>query len=147
MSGLGLGCWAIGGPFTDELHLAGGAAGWGEVDDRESLRALRRAIELGISFFDTADNYGCGRSERLLGQAIAGRREQVIVATKFGNRCDQARRAVIGEDASPSYIRQACEQIRGQVLHSRKSTSTLRLPACRRQVALLQLVRVGRVHG
>ena len=54
VSALGLGCWAIGGPYTSN----GRPAGWGEVDDEESIRAIRRALELGVTLFDTADAYG-----------------------------------------------------------------------------------------
>jgi aryl-alcohol dehydrogenase-like predicted oxidoreductase len=57
---------------------------YGPADDAESVRTLRRALDLGVTFFDTADIYGDGRSERLLGQAIEARRDQVVVATKFG---------------------------------------------------------------
>jgi aryl-alcohol dehydrogenase-like predicted oxidoreductase len=90
VSALGLGCWAIGGPWT----FNGGQAGWGVLDDAESLRAIQRAIELGVTFFDTAANYGCGHSERLLGQAIKGRRDQVVIATKFGYHVDEAAKVV-----------------------------------------------------
>ena len=69
---IGLGLWAIGG---DE---------WGEVDDRESLDMIDAALDLGINFFDTADVYGMGHSEKLLGRAMKGRRDQFIVATKIG---------------------------------------------------------------
>ena len=69
VSPLGLGCWAIGGPWS----FNGAPAGWSEVDDTESVRALRRAFELGVTFFDTAANYGAGHSERVLGRAFAGR--------------------------------------------------------------------------
>src|ERR1700675_5133657 len=57
---------------------------YGPADDAESVKTLRRAIDLGVTFFDTADIYGDGRSEQLLGQAIEGRRNQIVVATKFG---------------------------------------------------------------
>src|SRR5262249_29919409 len=67
VSALGLGCWAIGGPYT----AGGRPAGWGEVDDDESIRAIRRAVELGVTLFDTADAYGAGHSERVLGRALA----------------------------------------------------------------------------
>jgi aryl-alcohol dehydrogenase-like predicted oxidoreductase len=90
VSALGLGCWAIGGLWT----FNGGQAGWGVLDDAESLRAIQRAIELGVTFFDTAANYGCGHSERLLGQAIKGRRDQVVIATKFGYHVDEVARVV-----------------------------------------------------
>jgi aryl-alcohol dehydrogenase-like predicted oxidoreductase len=105
VSALGLGCWAIGGPYWAN----GNPSGWGHVDDAESLRGLARALELGITFFDTADVYGCGHSERLLGQALAGARDKVVIATKFGIAFDEATRQVTGRDASPGYIRQACE--------------------------------------
>jgi aryl-alcohol dehydrogenase-like predicted oxidoreductase len=105
VSSLGLGCWAIGGPYWDN----GRPNGWGQVDDQESLRALARGLELGVTFFDTADIYGCGHSERLLGQALIGRRDQVVIATKFGITFDEATRQVSGRDASPNYIRSACD--------------------------------------
>lgn len=90
VSALGLGCWAIGGPWTFVDH----PAGWGEVDDAESLRALRYALDAGVTLFDTAANYGCGHSERVLGQALAasGKRERVVIATKFGYDVDEERR-------------------------------------------------------
>src|SRR5918996_5373580 len=75
VSALGLGCWAIGGPFTSN----GRPAGWGEVDDDESTRAIRHALDLGVTLFDTADVYGCGHSERVLGWALAGRRDEVVI--------------------------------------------------------------------
>jgi len=70
VSALGMGCWAIGGPFWSGTQ----PLGWGEVDDDESIRAVRRALDLGVTFFDTADVYGTGHSERILGRALAGRR-------------------------------------------------------------------------
>jgi len=73
VSEVGFGAWAIGG------H------GWGPTDDSESLAALRRAFELGVNFIDTADVYGAGHSEQVIGEAIKGKREKFIVATKFGN--------------------------------------------------------------
>src|SRR6266545_7512649 len=105
VSALGLGCWAIGGPFT----FNGQPAGWGEVDDDESVRAIRHALELGITLFDTADVYGCGHSERVLGRALAGRRDEVVISTKFGLRFDEATRTGAGADVSPEYVRRACE--------------------------------------
>jgi aryl-alcohol dehydrogenase-like predicted oxidoreductase len=90
VSALGLGCWAIGGPWT----LNGGQAGWGVMDDAESIRAIQRALELGVNFFDTAANYGAGHSERILGQAVKGRRGQVVIATKFGYHVDETAKVV-----------------------------------------------------
>lgn len=101
---MGMGCWAIGGPFWHD-----GWVGYGDVDDAESIRAVRRALDLGITFFDTADAYGCGRSERVLGQALAGRRRRVIVATKFGNVFDETTRRITSTDGSPEHILRACE--------------------------------------
>ncbi len=105
VSALGLGCWAIGGPFWK----GEAPVGWGKVDDRESVRAIQRALELGVTFFDTADVYGCGHSERVLGQALAGRRDQVVIATKFGQTFDETTRQVTGYDVTPEHIRRACE--------------------------------------
>jgi aryl-alcohol dehydrogenase-like predicted oxidoreductase len=72
---VGLGTWAIGGEW---------AYGWGPQDDTESIAAIRRALDLGINWIDTAAVYGLGHSEEIVGQAIAGRRGQVIIATKCG---------------------------------------------------------------
>src|SRR3954467_10251629 len=105
VSALGLGCWAIGGPWTSN----GRPAGWGQVDDDESIRAIRRALELGVRLFDTADVYGCGHSERVLGRAIAERRDDVGIVTKGGNRVDEQPRPGGGTDVSPAYLRRACD--------------------------------------
>lgn len=95
VSALGMGCWAIGGPWT----FNGAPAGWSRVDDAESLRAIGRARDLGVTFFDTAANYGAGHSERLLGRAFKGCRQDVVVATKFGYRVDEDRKSVVHYDA------------------------------------------------
>jgi aryl-alcohol dehydrogenase-like predicted oxidoreductase len=79
------------------------------VDDDESVRAIHRALDLGATFFDTSDVYGAGHGERVLGRALAGRRDDVVLATKFGNTFDETSRQITGEDASPEYIRRACE--------------------------------------
>jgi aryl-alcohol dehydrogenase-like predicted oxidoreductase len=105
VSGMGLGCWAIGGPFW----RGDTPVGWGEVDDDESIRAIQRAFDLGVTFFDTADVYGTGHSERILGRALADIRDEVVIATKFGNVFDEATRQITGSSAEPAYIRQACE--------------------------------------
>jgi aryl-alcohol dehydrogenase-like predicted oxidoreductase len=105
VSAMGLGCWAIGGPFK----LFGEPDGWGEVDDAESTRAIRRAVELGVNFFDTADAYGAGHSEEVLGNALKGMRQSVVIATKGGYTYNRERREVGGEDTSPTYIRKALE--------------------------------------
>ena len=71
VSAISLGAWAIGG-------------GWGDVDDQESVRAIHRAIDLGVNFFDTADVYGPNRSEELFGKTVADKVDEVFIATKFG---------------------------------------------------------------
>ncbi len=103
VSPMGFGCWAIGGPF----HLFGLPDGWGEVDDTESIRAIHTAIDLGVNFFDTADAYGIGHSEEVLGKAVQGIRKDVVIATKGGYVADDAKKNLIGEDTSPQYIRKA----------------------------------------
>jgi aryl-alcohol dehydrogenase-like predicted oxidoreductase len=105
VSPLGMGCWAIGGPFwAGETPL-----GWGEVDDEESVRAIHTALDLGITLFDTANVYGAGHSERVLGRALAGVRPRAVIATKFDAVFDESTRQVTGGDASPAGIRSACE--------------------------------------
>ena len=106
VSALGMGCWAIGGPFwAGETPL-----GWGEVDDEESIRAIHAALDRGVNFFDTANVYGAGHSERVLSRAIAGRRSRVVIATKFNSVFDETTRQVTGANASPEGIRKACEE-------------------------------------
>ena len=105
VSPLGLGCWAIGGPFT----MFGQQDGWVDVDDAESTRAIRRAVELGVTLFDTADAYGTGHSEEVLGSALAQIRKDVVIATKGGFVYDRETRSLTGQDWSPQYIRRALE--------------------------------------
>lgn len=88
---LGMGCWAIGGS-----DWGGGA------DDTVSIRGIHRALDLGVNFFDTADAYGTGHSEEVLAQALAGHRDRVVIATKFGFTPQ-------GPRSEPDYIRAACE--------------------------------------
>ena len=94
VSAIGMGCWAVGGPWT----INGSPAGWSSVDDRESTRAIERALEMGVNFFDTAANYGAGHSERLLGRIFKGRRDQVVIATKFGYLVDEKNKTVVHYD-------------------------------------------------
>jgi len=101
---LGFGCWAIGGEWSTP---DGSPLGWGEVDDDESVAAIRRALDLGVTFFDTADVYGAGHSERVLGRALAGRRDEAVIATKWGNLFDERTRTMDGADRSPAYAREA----------------------------------------
>ncbi len=105
VSALGMGCWAIGGPFwAGDQPL-----GWGEVDDAESTRAIHAALEHGVTFFDTADVYGAGHSEIVLGKALAGKRDQVVIASKFGNQFDPVSKQITGSSAVPEYIHGALD--------------------------------------
>ncbi|MEM9954521.1 MAG: aldo/keto reductase [Chloroflexota bacterium] len=105
VSALGMGCWAIGGPFYHDGHVVG----YGQVDDAESIRAIHTALDMGVTLFDTADAYGCGHSERILGKALVGRHDGVTIATKFGYVPNETTRKIEGECADATYIRQACE--------------------------------------
>lgn len=95
ISRLGMGCWAIGG------H------GWGAVNDADSVAAVRYALENGVTFFDTADTYGLGKSETLLTQALGASRSEVVIASKGGVRWNDTGK--IWTDISPAYLRVAVE--------------------------------------
>ena len=111
VSALGMGCWAVGGPWTwNQPGEEPFPAGWGQVDDAESIRAIQLALDLGIDFFDTAANYGAGHSEAILGKALADLRENVIIATKFGHMVNEAEKVVHKDDEQIlDNLRQDCE--------------------------------------
>jgi aryl-alcohol dehydrogenase-like predicted oxidoreductase len=99
VSEVGFGAWAIGGPVS-----SGGLSwGWGEVPEADALSALHRARDLGVNFFDTADVYGGGRSEQLLGKAFAGQWGKLYLATKVGT-------VPGGKDWSCAHITRSCEE-------------------------------------
>ena len=82
---------------------------YGPRDEAESIATLHRAIELGCTFLDTADMYGPHTNEQLIGRAIKGRRDQVVLATKFGIVRDPSNPMIRGINGKPEYVRQACE--------------------------------------
>jgi aryl-alcohol dehydrogenase-like predicted oxidoreductase len=90
------------------LGCMGMSAWYGETDLEESTKTIHRALELGITFLDTADIYGSGENEKLVGRAIAGRRDEVVLATKFGNRVHEDGSRTI--DGTPDYVRSAIDQ-------------------------------------
>ena len=110
VSAIGLGCMAIGGPMMSRER--GHQFYLGQVDDDRSIQAIHRAMDLGVSFFDTAAAYGAGHSERVLGRAVAGRRDKVVIATKFGKPVDEEDKwygRYANSDEVLGNIRQECE--------------------------------------
>jgi aryl-alcohol dehydrogenase-like predicted oxidoreductase len=111
VSAVGMGCWAIGGPWK----FLGNTAGWGQIDDDESIRAVHAALDAGATLFDTAANYGAGHSERILGKALQGKRDRAVIATKFGYVVDEENKTVQPHDGDEehgeiaSHLRANCE--------------------------------------
>ncbi len=109
VSALGLGTWPIGG----SIQLGGAPTGYGVVPESEALRAVNRALDLGVTFFESSDTYGLGRAERILGQAAARRRGQMVLATKAGWVPDGAERWM--KDLSPDHLRSAVDRSRARL--------------------------------
>ncbi len=95
VSALGLGCMGM-----SEFY--------GSTDEQESVNVIHRALDLGLTFFDTADMYGSGHNEELLGRALRNRRHEAVIATKFGNVRGENRQ-FLGINGKPEYVRSACD--------------------------------------
>lgn len=95
-SALGIGCWGMSGTY-------------GEVDEREALGVIDRALDLGINFIDTADTYGAGHNEQLVAKALVGRRDKFYLATKFGRVWDPEMLKERRVNGTPEYVRACCE--------------------------------------
>ena len=154
VSALGMGCWAIGGPWTwDQPGGDPFPAGWGATDDEESIRAIYAALEAGINFFDTAANYGAGHSEVVLGRAVQGKRDKIVIATKFGHIVNEDKKTVYGDpdqiiknvrnDVENSLRRLKTDYIDIYQLHEGGYDSKLALEL---QVILEDLVSAGKIR-
>jgi aryl-alcohol dehydrogenase-like predicted oxidoreductase len=154
VSAIGMGCWAIGGPWDwaqpgQERY----PVGWGTTDDDESIRALYAAQDMGINFFDTAANYGAGHSEVLLGRAFKGKRDKVVIATKFGHMVNEEKKTVysapdqiipnVKKDVENSLRRLQTDYIDIYQLHEGGYDPQLSLEL---QVVLEELVSAGRIR-
>ncbi len=154
VSALGMGCWAIGGPWDwAQPGQEPFPVGWGDTDDHESIRALHAALDMDINFFDTAANYGAGHSEVLLGQAFKGKRDKVVIATKFGHIVNEEKKTVYGDpnqiiknvrtDVENSLRRLQTDTIDIYQLHEGRYDPQLALEL---QTVLEELVSAGKIR-
>lgn len=150
VSPVGFGGWAIGGPFTD---TEGRPAGWGEVDDEVSIAAIRAAFDAGITLFDTANVYGTGHSEEVLARALAGHRDEVVLATKWGNTMREDERSLDDIDGSVSNMVRSLEGSLRRLSTDRVDLFQFHLndydgpELPELQEALEQLVVAGKIRG
>src|SRR6187399_3277621 len=103
VSTVSVGCWAIGGS-------------WGKVNDNESLAALHRALDQGVNFFDTADVYGDGHSERLLGKLRKERRDEFRIATKAGRRLNPHEAAGYNRENLTAFVERSLQNLQTDAL-------------------------------
>jgi aryl-alcohol dehydrogenase-like predicted oxidoreductase len=101
VSAMGMGTWAIGGVMRSGKQ----PLGYGIADDEEATRAIQRAFDRGVTLFDTANGYGCGHAEQVLGAALASVRGQLVIATKWGMTFDERTAEVFDSDGTPANVR------------------------------------------
>lgn len=106
VSAVGMGTWATGGPSSAGDQPLGWGLDW---ERNQAVDVLRAAFDAGVTVFDTADAYGTGTAERLIGEALGSVRDQIAIVSKWGNVIDEANRQLVGADPTPGYIRTALE--------------------------------------
>jgi aryl-alcohol dehydrogenase-like predicted oxidoreductase len=149
VSAMGMGCWAIGGPFKSK---DGRLFAYGNVNDNESVKTIHKALEIGVNLFDTAEAYGHGHSEEVLGQALKDSRDDVVIATKFRSVYDPKTQTNVDktvileklrESVNKSLKRLQTDYIDIYQLHNARQdpTSALLIRDC-----LEELVDEGKIH-